>query len=353
MAGEDHIVLTAPVLDGLIVGLFVLVGEGGPVVEADLLGVAAAVEEQLGQLLLQIVAVALPEDLEHLAGPGDDVVFPAGLEIDHGGLVGEEALHLGEVAAQVCLIPLVGVFQELLGGLGVQDIGIPAGLPLDEEEQLPGALGGFPGDDLVEGERRHQVDDLVVAVCHILQLDGAGVDGLGLLQVVIPGVGALHEGEELTGQVAFAQLQVGIGQLGVVCHQGLAAGAAGPVVFVVDPDLQAHLLGLLDGELYPVQPVLVHVAQLFPNAEAGMDVETGAALVFIFFQLISDLVVGHFAVPEPEGHDAEFHAGVGEFVNAQRLAADQLVVFHVVPPCVKLWSFRASAHTGVGISRLE
>ena len=47
----------------------------------------------------------------------------------------------------------------------------------------------------------------------------------------------------------------------MVLHNRLPAGTAGPVVLIIHPNLQPQLLCLLNGKLYPVQPVLVHVAQ--------------------------------------------------------------------------------------------
>ena len=215
----------------------------------------------------------------------------------------------------------MGILQKLFCGLRIQHIRVPGTLPLNEIEQLPGPFGRFPGDDLIKRKGGHQIHYLIISLLHVLQLNGTGIDRLRLLQVIIAGVRSFHKSEKLSRQIPFHQFQIHIGQFGMILHNGLSAGTAGPVILVIDPYLQTHLLGFLNGKFHPVQPVFIHISQLFADTETGMDIQSRASLFLIFFQLVLDFLIFHFPVPEPKGHNAEFFARGSKFIPVQRLPA--------------------------------
>jgi len=256
VSGGAHAVRAAPVLDLPIVVLFDELRYEGPVVEPTVRGCVAAVLEQMGQRVDDVVAAGGLERLAEVAAPrqGREQPFVV-LQVrrHQRRLVREDGADVvADGLATLAEVGFVGHFDEAGHGLAVDDVDVGQGVrvvaddmgalehaPHVEREDAPDlAVGRGPGEGLGVAGRRFggEVDGAVEVVA--AAVDGRGAHAQGTADDalirghgVADGAGALGAGAEHADRLEFGMVA-----------QGQAAGlAAGIALFVVEPQFHAAL----------------------------------------------------------------------------------------------------------------
>ncbi len=159
VAGEDHAILFAPIVNALVVGFRILFGQRAPEVVADTGGFLPHVRVERGQVRTEVISSPLAEDLEHAARPGDHEIVDAYVIVVHRRLVRVETRDRGaEILADGGLVALVRQLDETVCGLRIERVDIVRHFFFKEVEQPPLSGGGFPGNHPFERKVLRQVD---------------------------------------------------------------------------------------------------------------------------------------------------------------------------------------------------
>ncbi|MCX6618658.1 MAG: hypothetical protein NTZ98_21490 [Acidobacteria bacterium] len=239
--------------------------------------------EQRDHARLQVVAPALLELLEQVRRPAHGVAA-RGIDVR---LVGENAgQRAAEFGGQRFLVAAHGDLDKLLGDAGLDQVHVgKAAVPFG-----PAAVG-----DALEA----------VVLAFAARLGGRAGGHLG--EAI---AGLLQDQGELRGgfpielrqllQRQTLALVVRFGHLGGHVAAGEPAGVG---VLVVEPDLHAQLLPLLDRITAKLEPAVGEVRR--DHARAGMNEDAVDALGLEFGQVKVDVGFRHLAVPDQEGEGAE------------------------------------------------
>ena len=249
---------------------------------------ATALEEQQRKPGHGIVAPQARKGLRKVLRPGQPGPSRRKYteEVAEVGLVGEEALHaLGELAAKERLVLLVGQVDE-----GPHRVGI---------EVVRGRKAVVPVAAAALFRAQH---DLHVPLAHLQHARAVDLRPA-----------AQHHARFVDLRIRRGQLQrqrPGGELLGVQGGHLSAGAAAGPLVLVVDPGLQAELCAGLRHHGDVVHPFIRQIGRL--QAVAGMGEGAADALVAHVRHLAAQLVGIEFCVPGPEGQAAITMIGPGQ-----------------------------------------
>ncbi len=181
----------------------------------------------------------------------------------------------------VCGIRFVAEAKEFGGRLGVEGVDVVLGAFLDDVHQPPVAGRNLPGDDVLEGEVRREIDDLPALA------EGEGGDGSGALEVDVAAVASRETGEPGTANREIEAFEVALGEIGPLADDAEVGSAARPVHLVVDPGRQPEAFALLDGEFDPVEVVGADVLEL--QTEAAVEDDAGHPFGAELLELIAHL----------------------------------------------------------------
>ena len=258
------------------------------------------------------------EENTRLVAPGADLVEVAGAEapphqlrVDRphldGGVVREEALDVGaEVAPGLGAVFVLHAdpAAEVDAAVGLQDdVGVVAGLVGEDAED--GLRGEVLREALLVDLVRHldeEADRLRLADVHpaLRRQDDFPAEAAAFLRVDRP--------------LAVAEALVGGGDASL-------AGAARPVVLVVEPYLHAVLLGLAAERLDGVEPLLAHVLVL--EAAPRVDEELVEAVGLERGDLAPEFGVGGTARHRKKRHDGVDFGGRAKRANGDRSRREQ------------------------------